>query len=992
MSIYINNSRYNPQLMTAEDLERLFVGRENLIEEVMDGLTASIVGEGKHFFLLIGPRGSGKTHFVHLIANRMRENKETDGKFLLAHFKEEEWEIDSYLEFLLQILHSLGQEKGGKKFLEEEANIRAGYNSKNHAASVRATEKSLIKFTNGKTLLLICENLADLLAGLGSDGQWKWRSFIQEHPFWTILAASPSLSESIRKKESSFYGFFNINNLGPLANGDEVVDLLKKRAIGAGTKAGEELAESLETPLGRARAGAIHHLSGGNHRACVTLFPFLTKESLYELTEPFAKMVDDLTPYYQSRIKDLSPGQRKITSFLARMHKPTAVGDVASHCLMTPQTAAKEIARLGDHGVVLRHKRGKKTLCELAEPLMRLCFEVKDNRSEYLQLFVDLLRGWFSVKELQERHDKLDLGLNGHVDLFDLRHIKAAVAEFNKDGKEPFLDALDDEGRKCWLNQDYEGAFAAGEKLIKERGSEVDYINGVSVASKAGKSKEGIRYAEKGLSIYPRSIGIRNALGLLLLDDGNYENALNLAKKMLAEGFAEDSLYLETRAHLGNKNYKISIKIGLDLIKQFPENTGVYFYLSRAYFNAKQFIDAEKNAEKCIKLNGYSEGANIVLATALALQGKNKKSIKVLKSTKPEHFDFKYYYLIGFNYFNLGQFQSSIKNLNFFLEKDPNNLDSLLLLSVSYYQTEQWEEALTICKRLNELKYFSPANSFLIVLCLIKLNRYIESWKALLSFEEVDDEESLHRSLMVTSELNIIGYYDDAINIAKSAIAFQPTSIFSHTALIYSQLEAQLYDEAVNSLIAARSSVDSSIFDLFECEIHAKDGNISKVSSLLRSVNNDKQIKVNVLQTHLTRIIKIAIRQFGPSILPTYFTMFRKELAPQMKRKIVGGTITELISVFILEFQDTANQWHDNLIKLEESIRDLKQSKLPLRMLRAAVERAKEGNDGPLLELPLEERKLLQDLIVKTEEISKRRSLAQAQLKQWKKEHGKGES
>lgn len=211
-----------------------------------------------------------------------------------------------------------------------------------------------------------------------------------------VLATSPALSEQIRRKENAFYGFFNIDHLGPLTGADEVVDLLRRRAERAGTAKGDGLALALASPMGRARARVIHHLAGGNHRACVTLLPFLDQESLDELAGPFAKMVDDLTPYYQSRIKDLSPGQRKITSFLARMRTPTTVGKVASACLMTPQTAAKEIERLVGYGVLLRHKQGKNTRCELAEPLMRLCFEVKENRTEHLQLFVDLLRGWFS--------------------------------------------------------------------------------------------------------------------------------------------------------------------------------------------------------------------------------------------------------------------------------------------------------------------------------------------------------------------------------------------------------------------------------------------------------------------------------------------------------------------------------------------------------------------------------------------------------------------
>lgn len=692
VSVHVENSRYNPQLMASKDLEQLFVGREKLIKEIMEGLTASITDVGKHYYLLVGPRGSGKTHFVHLIANRLRQDSNLDGKFLLAHFKEEEWEIDSYLEFLLQVLQSLGREKGGELFVTTEQKIRSSYDPKRHNATIRSVEKTLIRHTKGKTLLLICENLADLMAALGDDGQWKWRSFMQEHPFWTLLATSPVMSEDIRNKENAFYGFFHINPLGPLANAGEVSELLKLRAVRAGTPDGKALAEVLDLPMGRARSQAIHHLAGGNHRACVTLFPFLDKESLDELVGPFTKMLDELTPYYQSRIKDLSPGQRKIVSFLARMRKPTAVGEVAAQCLMSPQTAAKEISRLADYGVLLRHKLGRNTLCELSEPLMRLCFEVKANRAEHLQLFVDLLRGWFSGRELQERYEALRAELNEHVSSFDRNHLQAALEAFSEDGKQPFLNALNEEGKKCWENGDYQGAFETAKRLVDERGTEEDYVLLVSASVMLDDFKNVKKYAKKGYRLFSNNKVLQIASNACL---------------------GEDFLF---------------------------------------------------------KINANSE---------------------------------KFYF---------------------------------------YYELTKFEI-------LIEIESISGISTFLA--------RYIKI----------------------------------------------------------------------------------------------------------------KSIDPIVLGIGLANFLSLVTYKYGPSVLAEYVRIIRKELAPHIQQKVLERTLMSLLRNCLDSFQNSAQIWQDSLPSLENSVKNLKECETPLRMLRIVIRRAKDGNDNPLLDLPLEERQLLESIIERSEKI-----------------------
>ena len=396
---FLRSSRYSPGNMDRESLEALFVGREDVMEDVLSRVADSIGQPQKHYILLIGPRGSGKTHFLMLAYHRILEQIRSAGledDIAIALLNEEEWGVASYLDLLVRILRALAEQTPDLNPGIEQVYERFSRDS----ADAEAFAASLIaEHTRGKTLLLLCENLVDLFHGLGDEGQKRWRAAIQQSGNWSIIATTPALFAGLQLQDRPFYGFFTIRHLKSI-NADEGLELLHRKAVHEDQ---QELAAFLRTPLGRARVRAIHHLAAGNHRAYVVLFDFLDKESLDDLVGPFMHMVDDLTPYYQDRMRQLPPAQRKIVEFLSLESTPTLIKDTAAACLMSHQTASKQIGELAAAGFVDRIPAGRYTYCELSEPLMRICIEVKDNKTQHFRLFVAFLRHWFSTRELERR-------------------------------------------------------------------------------------------------------------------------------------------------------------------------------------------------------------------------------------------------------------------------------------------------------------------------------------------------------------------------------------------------------------------------------------------------------------------------------------------------------------------------------------------------------------------------------------------------------------
>ena len=461
----LRGSRYSPGNMDRASLEALFVGRSELMGDVLARAMESISSRRKHYLLLVGPRGSGKTHLLALAYHRLVEKLSEVGKrdsVAIAFLNEEEWGVASYLDLTVRILKALCVNDSG---LSDHINEIYERFPKDPSSAEAYAIQTLRDCTNGKTLVLLCENLVDLFQGLGEEGQKRWRTSIQEDGNWTIVATTPCLFDAIALQDNPFYGFFTLRNLEQIGF-ETSLDLLAQKAVHENKT---ELAGFLRTPLGRARARAIHHLAAGNHRAYVVLFDFLDKESLEDLIHPFMHMVDDLTPYYQDKMRQLAPAQRKILEFLCLQGAPRTVKEVATQCLMSQQTAAKQIGELDKTGFVNRLSSGRNTFCELSEPLMRICIEVKENNTQHFRLFVDFLRHWFTTHELKRRHEVFQS--DDRAPFVDRVHIGEAVRCAHAEAQSPFVEALSVEAENCLDAGDYSGLATVQRTILQDRDS-----------------------------------------------------------------------------------------------------------------------------------------------------------------------------------------------------------------------------------------------------------------------------------------------------------------------------------------------------------------------------------------------------------------------------------------------------------------------------------------------------------------------------------------
>ena len=380
-------SRFTPSMMPAETLEGVFVGREHLLATIMRRIEEAATSEARNQTLLVGPRGAGKTHLIALAYHRTRALIADGLRLQLSWLPEDPWTIVSYRHLLAAIAERLEGEPplaSRGSVAELEARLTA-----------RADEHG--------TIVVLVENLDRILHQLGEPGQASLRHFLQHGCRMLLIATSTTLDRSLVNQAFPLFDFFTTTRLHPFTP-EQGRDMLLAIAQRSGD---QELVDFLRSERGLGRVKAIAHLAGGQPRLWSLLSSSLTVRDLDSLIDLLLTRFDDLTPYYQEQLAAISPQQRLIVAELAEANHPLYVGALAERLDIDERSAAKAVKDLVDRGwispvstVFASYLDRRRTYYELAEPLARLSFQIKEARGKPLRLVVDFVKSWFDPHEL----------------------------------------------------------------------------------------------------------------------------------------------------------------------------------------------------------------------------------------------------------------------------------------------------------------------------------------------------------------------------------------------------------------------------------------------------------------------------------------------------------------------------------------------------------------------------------------------------------------
>lgn len=382
---------FNPSRASTAELESTFVGRHKLLERLeRDLLGDQTAGTPRHW-QIVGPRGSGKSHLTELLVRRLEKRH----AWRVARLPEENYQASSLGELLEQVCLRADprhQTVLGPDLTEEQLQDRA-------LDLLRQSAEA-----SSKPLLVVLENLSSVLERQvrTSRDQGRLRDFLTNRPPFVLVATSTSQSDATTRHEAPLYDFFHTVSLEDLRQ-EDITELVRARASWEGNSA---LLADFERVRGRLEA--VYHLSGGNPRLALALYAVLQHGVTSELHEQVMKLLDEVTPYYQARLADISPQAVRVLTEMAVAEHLLTPAALARRCRLPTNQVTAVLRKLQDERLVVQGHRpnARSRLYGVRDRLLRIWIQMRESAgaARRLHFLVEFFERWYEGRkeELEE--------------------------------------------------------------------------------------------------------------------------------------------------------------------------------------------------------------------------------------------------------------------------------------------------------------------------------------------------------------------------------------------------------------------------------------------------------------------------------------------------------------------------------------------------------------------------------------------------------------
>jgi hypothetical protein len=409
------------------------VGRETILSTLDQRLLDAATSASRAHTLLIGPRGSGKTHLLNVAIYRAQQRPVVVERLAFVRFDEDAVGISRYDDLLHEVLVKLGPSRpAGRRLIKTDQ-----------------PERAVREALNGRVLVLVIENLDRVFQALGLSGQQNFRAWVETTDQVMVLATAPLLFHGVRDRAMPWWGNFGISHLDEL-DLDQGRELLIRLARESDDL---QLVDYLGTGEGLASLRAINEVAGGSPRIWTILSECLTVERLDELVPAVEALLEGLVPYYQQLLWDLSPVEQRLVRVLADgPHQAATVAELADAADVSQRVAATTLGRLADIRWVRPEKAPqldqRSTWYRLQEPMVRHHFHYRSAADQPLPLIVEILKAWYSPTE---RRSQLALAASGStVERFAAASLGSELITFDSAYLDRDVDKLRVEAR-TWV-------------------------------------------------------------------------------------------------------------------------------------------------------------------------------------------------------------------------------------------------------------------------------------------------------------------------------------------------------------------------------------------------------------------------------------------------------------------------------------------------------------------------------------------------------------
>src|SRR5579862_2497570 len=167
---------YNPRQLNRETLKAIFTARRGLLDRLVQDLQA----KRPNHYLIVGPRGMGKTTLLRRVGIAIEEDAKLAKRLLPLTFPEEQYNVGSLGEFYLNCLDALAdyldkhEDAAGAQ--KVDALVQA-LRKRPEAELVEETEAALVRYAKSmkRQFVLLVDNLSIIIDRLSDKEKWRLR-------------------------------------------------------------------------------------------------------------------------------------------------------------------------------------------------------------------------------------------------------------------------------------------------------------------------------------------------------------------------------------------------------------------------------------------------------------------------------------------------------------------------------------------------------------------------------------------------------------------------------------------------------------------------------------------------------------------------------------------------------------------------------------------------------------------------------------------------
>lgn len=433
---------YNPQRADPAFLDEMTGGASRLaLLDELAGVLRSEPGRPNHQHqLLIGPRGSGKTHLLRVLVHRLRQDPTLESAWWPVVLPEEV-AIRGPADLLAVVLDRLDKDLAAKgeaaartAVLEARAVLKG---MRRGVDSLEVADAALQKVSValGRSLVVVVENLDGVLYlgpggshGKAGEEQWALRRLLQAAPHLLVVGAAPTHFGAASDAGAAFHGFFRQHLVEGLPTAEVLAILehrLQKEAEGESERARRARDLQKCMPERRGKLAGILRLTGGLPRFVHLVVDLLLDSEDGEVGDLMDRLLDEQTPLFQSRLDPrlVAPQELEALAELARADGPLRPAELARRVKISGAEASVLLERLRERGLARRSGRsGNATTWDVGEPLYRvwMAFREGGEPRSRMEALAGVVAALWDQEDLEKKKgDAERCGDLGRRDLFE---------------------------------------------------------------------------------------------------------------------------------------------------------------------------------------------------------------------------------------------------------------------------------------------------------------------------------------------------------------------------------------------------------------------------------------------------------------------------------------------------------------------------------------------------------------------------------------------